>query len=115
MSPPKRALIAITSAHAPIYEDGEETGLFISEALHPFEVFRKAGFEVDLASETGTYTPDWLSLTDQFLTPADRKVYEDHNSEFRSKLEAAQGVVPQRERLWRLLRVRGPRRADRLS
>jgi putative intracellular protease/amidase len=39
--------------------DGKETtDLFISEALHPYKVLRAAGFEVDLASETGTYTPD---------------------------------------------------------
>jgi hypothetical protein len=28
---PRRALIAITSAHAPLYPDGGETGLFVSE------------------------------------------------------------------------------------
>jgi D-lactate dehydratase len=51
--PPRRAIIAVTSAHAPLYADGKETGLFVTEALHPFNVFRKAGFEVDLVSETG--------------------------------------------------------------
>jgi hypothetical protein len=47
MGPPRRALIAVTSAHAPLYPDGKETGVFITEALHPFDVFKKAGFEVD--------------------------------------------------------------------
>jgi putative intracellular protease/amidase len=87
MPPPKRALIAVTSAHAPLYPEGKETGLFITEALHPFEVFRAAGFEVDLASETGSYSPDWLSTTDDWLKPEERKVYEDKNSEFRRKLD----------------------------
>lgn len=87
MAPPRKALIAITSAHAPLYPEGKETGLFITEALHPFEVFKKAGFEVDLVSETGTYQPDWLSQTNDWLPEADRKVYEDHSSEFRSKLD----------------------------
>jgi putative intracellular protease/amidase len=87
MAPPKRALIAITSAHAPLYPDGKETGLFITEALHPFDVFREAGFEVDLVSETGSYSPDWLSTTDDWLKPDERKVYEDPCSEFRSKLD----------------------------
>ncbi|GMK54870.1 hypothetical protein CspeluHIS016_0114560 [Cutaneotrichosporon spelunceum] len=90
MAPPRRALIAITSAHAPLYPGGKETGLFITEALHPFEVFRKAGFEVDLASETGKYSADWLSTTDEWLKPEDRKVYEDKNSEFRRKLDTMQ-------------------------
>ncbi|PLB48620.1 class I glutamine amidotransferase-like protein [Aspergillus steynii IBT 23096] len=87
MSPPRRALIAITSAHAPLYPDGKETGLFITEALHPFNVFRKAGLEVDLVSETGSYQPDWLSQQKEWLSDEDRAVWEDHSSEFRSKLD----------------------------
>ena len=87
MAPPRRALIAITSAHAPLYPEGKETGLFVTEALHPFKVFRDAGFEVDLVSETGRYQPDWLSLTADWLPEEDKKVWEDHSSEFRSKLD----------------------------
>lgn len=87
MSPPRKALIAITSAHAPLYPEGKETGLFITEALHPFNVFKEAGFEVDLVSETGNYQADWLSTTSDWLPDADRKVWEDHSSEFRSKLD----------------------------
>ena len=87
MAPPKRALIAVSSAHAPLYPGGKETGLFITEALHPFDVFVEAGFEVDLASETGSYSADWLSTTDDWLKPEERKVYEDHSSAFRSKLD----------------------------
>ncbi|GME48856.1 class I glutamine amidotransferase-like protein [Neofusicoccum parvum] len=87
MAPPRKALIAITSAHAPLYPDGKETGLFITEALHPFNVFKAAGFDVDLVSETGTYQPDWLSQQKDWIPDEDRKVWEDHNSEFRSKLD----------------------------
>ena len=87
MAPPRKALIAITSAHAPLYPEGKETGLFVTEALHPFEVFRAANFEVDLISETGTYQPDWLSLQADWLKGEDKKIWEDHGSEFRSKLD----------------------------
>jgi putative intracellular protease/amidase len=87
MAPPRRALIAITSAHAPLYPEGKETGLFITEALHPFDVFKEAGFDVDLVSETGTYTPDWLSQQKDWLKPKEKKIWEDHSSEFRSKLD----------------------------
>ena len=52
---PRRALISISSFNGAIYPDGHKTGLFYTEALHPFEVFTEAGFEVDLASETGTW------------------------------------------------------------
>ena len=87
MSPPRKALIAVTSAHAPLYPEGQETGLFITEALHPFNVFRTAGFEVDLVSETGSYQADWLSQQKEWLKEEDRKIWEDPNSEFRSKLD----------------------------
>lgn len=87
MPVPRTALIAITSAHAPLYPDGGETGLFITEALHPFEGLRKAGFEVDLVSEDGKYSVDALSKTKPWLSDEDRKVFEDHSSEFRQKLD----------------------------
>ncbi len=87
MAPPRRALIAVTSAHAPLYPDGKETGLFITEALHPFNVFRKAGFEVDIVSETGTYQPDWLSQQSDWLKDQDKKDWEDTNSDFRKALD----------------------------
>ena len=87
MAPPRKALIAVTSAHAPLYPDGKETGLFITEALHPFDVFKESGFEVDLVSETGSYQADWLSEQKEWLKDEERQVWEDHSSEFRSKLD----------------------------
>ena len=43
---PRRALISITSAHAELFEGGgHTTGVFISEALHPYNIFKAAGFE----------------------------------------------------------------------
>ncbi|KAF2218612.1 class I glutamine amidotransferase-like protein [Elsinoe ampelina] len=86
MSPPRKALIAITSAHAPLYPEGKETGLFVTEALHPYNVFREKGFEVDLVSETGTFQADWLSETEDWLKGDDRKQWEDANSPFRTKI-----------------------------
>lgn len=62
MTPPCRALIAVTSANASLFEGGGHiTGVFIGEALHPYNVLKAAGFEVDIASEKGTWTADWLS------------------------------------------------------
>jgi hypothetical protein len=89
MSPPRRALIAITSAKAELFEGGgHTTGVFIGEALHPFNVLTAAGFEVDLASEKGVYTEDWLSLQPGFLSEDERKQYDDKSSAFRQKLDA---------------------------
>jgi|SRR5688572_7656877 putative intracellular protease/amidase len=84
---PRRALIAVSGATAPLGKEGDFTGLFISEALHPYNVLRAAGFEVDLSSESGSYHPDALSLTEGFLHGEDLEVYTDTNSEFRKKLD----------------------------
>jgi putative intracellular protease/amidase len=61
--------------------------LFITEALHPFLVFKNAGFDVDLVSETGFYQADWLSQQKESLNDEDRAIWEDSSSEFRSKLD----------------------------
>ncbi|KAI9162676.1 Glyoxalase 3 [Paramyrothecium foliicola] len=87
MSPPRRAIISITSASAKLFQGTETTGLFISEALHPFKVLTAAGFEVDLTSETGSYTPDWLSQQPDFLNGEDLEIWNDLNSDFRKKLD----------------------------
>jgi hypothetical protein len=56
--------------HGVIYPDGTKTGLFFTEALHPFEVLTQAGFEVDIATETGTYGLDDLSCDGQSVLAA---------------------------------------------
>ena len=86
MSLPRRAIIAVTSATAPLHY-GNPTGFFVSEGLHPFKVFKAAGYEVDFVSEKGTYVADWLSLQENFLNGEDKKEWEDVNSEFRKKLD----------------------------
>jgi len=87
MSPPRCAIITVTSAHAPLFEGTHTTGAFVSEVLHPYKVLTAAGFDVDITSEKGTYTPDWLSLTPDFLNGSDLATWEDTNSEFRKKLD----------------------------
>ena len=84
---PRRVLIAVTSAEAPLHGGDHPTGVFIGEALHPFRVFKKAGFEVDIASETGKYYVDWLSLQPDFLNSTDTAEWNDLESEFRKDLD----------------------------
>ncbi|GAA3136300.1 type 1 glutamine amidotransferase domain-containing protein [Planomonospora alba] len=55
-SPTKRILTVLTS-HDRLGDTGRATGFYVSEAAHPWEVFRKAGFEVDLASIAGGEPP----------------------------------------------------------
>jgi len=83
---PRKAVIAVSSFNGAIYPGGHKTGLFLTEALHPFEVFVAAGFEVDLASESGTFGFDFNSLTPPFLSGSDRAVYNNPNHHFMGKL-----------------------------
>ncbi|KAK2763123.1 hypothetical protein FQN54_009758 [Arachnomyces sp. PD_36] len=87
MSPPRKALISITSASATLFQGKEITGLFITEALHPYKVLVAAGFDVDFSSETGTYTPDWLSQQPDHLNGSDLEAWNDTDSDFRKKLD----------------------------
>jgi hypothetical protein len=52
---PRKPVISISSFTGAIYPRGRKTGPFFTEALHPFEVLTKAGFEVDLATEVGSF------------------------------------------------------------
>jgi D-lactate dehydratase len=85
---PRKALIAISSYHGVIYPDGTKTGLFYTEALHPFEVFTQAGFDVDLATETGTFGLDDLSLTSRFLAGDDKSVFDNPKHPFNVQLNS---------------------------
>jgi len=85
---PRKALISVSSFHGAIYPDGHKTGLFFTEALHPFEVLTAAGFEVDLASETGTFGLDDVSLTDPFLSGSDKAILNNPRHPFNVKLNS---------------------------
>ncbi|GAA5814023.1 hypothetical protein MFLAVUS_007513 [Mucor flavus] len=98
MSLPRKAIIAVTSYNEVFYADGKKTGLFYTEALHPYQALVKAGFQVDLASETGTYGMDEHSTEKMFLTDEDEKIYNDPNHPFNvalnKKLHKASDLNP---------------------
>ncbi|KAJ1949309.1 plasma membrane heat shock protein [Linderina macrospora] len=83
---PKRALIAVTSNHDAFYPNGDPSGLFYTEALHPYHVLTAAGFAVDLASETGTYGMDPHSIDKMFMDETDFAIYNNKDDEFNKKL-----------------------------
>jgi putative intracellular protease/amidase len=85
---PRKAVIAISSFTGAIYPGGHKTGLFFTEALHPFEVLTEAGFEVELASETGTCGLDEVSLTEPFLSGSDKAAFENPKHPFNVKLNS---------------------------
>lgn len=77
-----KALLAITSYNETFYEDGTKTGVFVVEALHPYNLLIENGFEVDFVSDTGSYGWDEHSLDPDFLNGEDKKVFDDKNSGF---------------------------------
>lgn len=84
----RKALISISSFEGEIYPGGHKTGLFYTEALHPYLVLTDAGFDVDLASETGTCGLDFNSLQLPFLTGTDKAIYENPQHPFSVKLNS---------------------------
>lgn len=53
---PKRVAIVLTN-HGQLGDTGKTTGFFLSEATHPYEVFRAAGYEIDFLSPKGGLAP----------------------------------------------------------
>ena len=84
---PKRALISITSYNEVFYDGGKKTGLYWSEALHPYNVFREAGIEVDVASETGTFGYDEHSIVGDALDPESKEAWNDPKHPLRDQLQ----------------------------
>jgi putative intracellular protease/amidase len=95
---PRKAIIAIISATPTFYPDGTKTGLFYTEALHPYDAFVETGFDVCLASETGTFGYDEHSITKDFLDDDDMRAYKDpkhpFNVKLNSRLHKASSVDP---------------------
>lgn len=53
---PPRVAIVLTN-HGQLGDTGKPTGFFLSEATHPHEVFRAAGFEIEFLSPKGGVAP----------------------------------------------------------
>jgi putative intracellular protease/amidase len=52
----KRVAIVLTN-HGQLGDTGKATGFYLSEATHPHEVFRAAGYEVEFLSPKGGFAP----------------------------------------------------------
>lgn len=76
-----KAFIALASYHGPFYPDGTNTGVYVSEVLHPYDVFKKHNIDVDFISETGEFEWDPKSI-DQILSEEEKKTFHDENSQF---------------------------------
>lgn len=83
----KKVLLALTSYNGDFYEDGAKTGVFVVEAMHPFNLFTEKGFEVEFVSETGKYGWDEHSLIPDFLSGKDKEDFDNENSSFHKALK----------------------------
>ncbi|UXI69477.1 type 1 glutamine amidotransferase domain-containing protein [Tahibacter amnicola] len=50
-------ILMIVTSHDKLGNTGNATGLFLSELSHPYEVFKKNGIQVDIASPNGGKAP----------------------------------------------------------
>jgi putative intracellular protease/amidase len=87
MALPRKVLLCVSSYNEKFYPDGAKTGLYYSEALHPYDEFAKAGFEIDLVSETGRCGLDEHSIAEGGLTPQDKKEFDDVTHPLNIKLK----------------------------
>jgi len=58
---PKRVLMVVTSSTLQM-PDGKNSGYHWSEVYHPYEIFKKHGYDVDITSLTGKAEPDYHSV-----------------------------------------------------
>ncbi len=53
----KKPILLVVTNHGELGATGTPTGFFLSEAAHPWEVFLKAGYRVEIASPKGGFAP----------------------------------------------------------
>lgn len=77
-----KALIAVTSYNDSFYPDGKKTGVYFTEAYHPFVAFYAAGFDIQFVSEDGTFGYDENSLDPKNASEKELSDLQDPNSPF---------------------------------
>ena len=53
----KKPIVLVLTNHGELGDTGKKTGFYLSEAAHPYQVFRDAGYPVILASPKGGMAP----------------------------------------------------------
>lgn len=76
------ALIAVTCYNDSFYPDGKKTGVYFTEAYHPFVALDAAGFDVQFVSEDGTFGYDENSLDPKNSSEKELADLRDPNSRF---------------------------------
>ena len=59
----KVRVLTVVTSHADLGKTGKKTGWYLPEVAHPYDVFTKAGFEVDFMSPKGGSAPMVTSIS----------------------------------------------------
>lgn len=78
----KKKILFVVTSHDKKGNTGEETGYYLGEVSHPWEVLHKAGYEIDFVSPQGGTPPvDGFDLKD----PVNKEFWE--NKEYKNKID----------------------------
>lgn len=78
----KKKILFVVTSHDKKGNTGENTGYYLGEVSHPWEVLYKAGYEIDFVSPKGGTPPiDGFDLKD----PVNKEFWE--NKEYRNKID----------------------------
>ncbi|WP_082140511.1 type 1 glutamine amidotransferase domain-containing protein [Chryseobacterium sp. FH2] len=78
----KKKILFVVTSHDKKGETEENTGYYLGEVSHPWEVLHKAGYEIDFVSPKGGTPPvDGFDLKD----PANKEFWE--NKEYKNKID----------------------------
>jgi len=78
----KKKILFVVTSHDRKGDTGEETGYYLGEVSHPWEVLHKAGYEIDFVSPKGGTPPvDGFDLKD----PVNKEFWE--NKEYKNKID----------------------------
>jgi len=62
----KNKILFVVTSHNQLGDTGKETGFYLSEVTHPWEILSKAGYEIEFVSPKGGKAPvDGLDLKDE--------------------------------------------------
>ncbi|KPE50290.1 type 1 glutamine amidotransferase domain-containing protein [Chryseobacterium indologenes] len=78
----KKKILFVVTSHDKKGNTGENTGYYLGEVSHPWEVLHKAGYEIDFVSPKGGTPPvDGFDLKD----PVNKEFWE--NKEYKNKID----------------------------
>lgn len=114
----RNVLNACSDYYGPFYKDGENTGAFFLELLHPYLVFRDACFNVDIVTESGKIQFDDHSVAGPAIDKGSKGEeflsYDDHIASGPELSKAEKYVLENKDDMfWRI--VQNSKTADEVN